>query len=120
MRIFSTTIFILIAHFTFGQAEIFTAIGNSDAQTLSQSFANDIEICIGTDQDFYSKAGAVKKLDAFFSKVKPKDSKFKHKGSNKDKTSEYSVGSMNTESGTYRVFIYYEGSKVSGIHFNKA
>ena len=118
MRIFSTIMLLFLIQLGFAQSELFVAIGNSDAVTLSKNFSNDVEVCIGADQDFYSKAAAINKLDDFFSQVKPKKSTFKHKGSNKEKTSEYSVGTMNTDKGTYRVFIYYENDKVSGIHFN--
>ncbi len=102
-----------------GQDGLFSAISKSDVATLSEKFSNDVEICIGTEQDFYSKAGAVKRLERFFAKVEPGKSSFKHKGNNKDKTSEYSVGSMSSKEGEYRVFIYYEGDKVTGLMFNK-
>ena len=118
MRVFSIIIFACIANFGIGQSTLFTAIGNSDVATLSADFSNDMEICIGTKQDFYSKAQAVKRLEKFFAEIGPKSSAFKHKGNNKDKTSEYSVGTLTSEKGNYRVFIYYEGSKVTGLMFN--
>lgn len=119
MRLLSIIIFAFISNLAIGQSKLFTAIGKSDVATLSANFSNDMEICIGTEQDFYSKSGAVKRLEKFFKEVSPQSSSFKHKGNNKDKTSEYSVGTMSSEKGKYRVFIYYEGDKVTGLMFNK-
>lgn len=119
MRLVFIILLSLSTQLLIGQGELFAAIGKADAEKLSQSFGKDVEICIGTDQDFYSKSGAIKKLNAFFDQVKPSSSSFKHKGSSKDKSSEYSVGSLTTERGKYRVFIYFEGDKVTGLHFNR-
>jgi hypothetical protein len=118
MRLFSIILLALISNIAIGQNDIFKAIGKADVSALSETFSNDIEICIGTEQDFYSKGGAIKRLEKFFGQVEPKSSAFKHKGNSKDKTSEYSVGTMTTTKGNYRVFIYYEGSKVTGLMFN--
>ncbi|GLR18956.1 DUF4783 domain-containing protein [Portibacter lacus] len=118
-RLFSVLVFSLLVSMTFAQNNLFTAIGSSDVATLSSKFGSDVEICIGTEQDFYSKSSATKRLEKFFAEVHPKTSKFKHKGNNKNKTSEYSVGTMTSEKGNYRVFIYYEGEKITGLMFNK-
>ncbi len=119
MRICSTILFALLCNFAIGQSNLFSAIGKADVNALSVNFSNDVEICIATEQDFYTKSGAVKRLEKFFAKVEPKSSAFKHKGNNKDKTSEYSVGTMSTAGGNYRVFIYFENSKITGLMFNK-
>lgn len=120
MRIFSIIILSMVMQLGFSQdgAELFTAIGNSDTKTLSAKFINDMEICIGSEQDYYTKAEAVARLDKFFNEVSPKSCSFLHKGSSKDKTSKYSVGVMDSSKGKYRVFIYFEGDKVSSVMFN--
>ncbi len=120
MRIFSILIFTLIVNFLSAQDDksLFSAIGKADIETLSTNFDSDIEICIGVDQDFYSKSEAKKKLKGFFSEVTPSAGSFLHKGSNKNKSSKYSVGELKTAKGKYRVFIYYEGAKISGLMFN--
>ncbi len=119
MRVFSIFIFVLIANISFAQDanSLFKAIGNSDVTTLSANFSNDMEICIGTKQDFYTKAEAKARLTKFFSEINPKSSNFLHKGNAKDNSSEYSVGELNSAKGKYRVFIYYEGAKVVGLMF---
>jgi len=119
MRVFSIILFAFITNIAIGQSNLFTAIGKADVATLSAQFSNDMEICIGTEQDFYSKSEAVKRLEKFFAEVGPKSSAFKHKGNNKDNTSEYSVGTLKSNKGDYRVFIYFEGDKVTGLMFNK-
>ena len=97
---------------------LFSAIGKADIATLSANFSNDMEICIGTEQDFYNKAEATQRIKKFFTDVNPKSGNFKHKGNSKDKSTEYSVGELSTAQGKYRVFIYFEGSKVVGLMFN--
>lgn len=98
---------------------IFKAIGKSDISALSANFSDDIEICIGTDQDFYSKSEAAEKLKSFFGQVKPSAGSFLHEGSSKDNSSKYSVGTMNSSKGKYRVFVYYKEKKITGFLFNK-
>jgi hypothetical protein len=118
MRLFSIILLTLLSNIAISQNDVFAAIGKADVKALSENFSNDIEICIGTEQDFYSKSGAIRRLEKFFKQVEPKSSAFKHKGNSKDKTSKYSVGTMNSTKGNYRVFVYYEGPKVTGLMFN--
>lgn len=119
MRLFSIILLTLIANISIGQTKLFSAIGKADVTALSENFSNDIEICIGTEQDFYSKSGAIRRLERFFDQVKPKSSNFKHKGNSKDQSSNYSVGTMTSAKGNYRVFIYFEDSQVTGLMFTK-
>lgn len=120
MKIFS--IIILAFSLQFGNTQdanaLFKAIGEQNINVLSDQFVDDLELTIGTDQDFYSKSEAKQRLQSFFSEVKPSSGTFLHKGSSKDKTSNYSVGEMNSAKGKYRVFIYFEGNKISSISFN--
>lgn len=120
MRLFSIIIFSIVAQIAIAQNAnaLFTAIGKSDIATLSANFSSDIEICIGTAQDFYTKNEAKTRLNQFFTEVSPSSGSFLHKGKAKDNSSEYSVGNLKTEKGNYRVFIYFEGSKVVGLMFN--
>jgi hypothetical protein len=120
MRLFSAIILAFLVNTAYSQdaKALFVAIGNGDVEKVSAAFGNDMEICIGTKQDFYSKAEAKNKLKQFFGEVGPSSGSFLHKGTAKDQSSEYSVGVLNTKKGKYRVFVYFEGSQVVGLMFN--
>ena len=120
MKILAVLLFSMISIQAYAQdaKALFRAIGNADAQAFASVFTNDVEICIGVDQDFYSKSQAVKKLDNFLKQVSPRSSKHLHEGQSKDNKSRYSVGTLQSNNGKFRVFIYYEGNKVAGLMFN--
>jgi hypothetical protein len=110
-------IFVSISGFTQNSAEIFSSIGKGDVSAFSDKLMADVELCFDTQQDFFSKAEAVKKLKAYLTKIKPISAKHMHNGSSKDNSSTYSVGELNTETGNFRVFVYFEGNKIAGISF---
>lgn len=101
-------------------SQIFKAIGDGDVNSISKVLQSEVELCFDTNQDFFSKADAVKELRKFFGKVKPSTCKHLHDGNSKDNSSGYSVGEMKTDQGTYRVFVYIEGKSVVGLSFYPA
>lgn len=99
------------------------AISDGDAVALSQFFDQSIEISILDDVDVYDKSEAVKTLQSFFAKNKPKSYSQMHKGTSKGADSQYSIGNLVTASNSYRVYVYLkvEGGKqiIQELRFDK-
>ena len=110
-------IFVSASAFTQNSAEIFAAIGKGDVSAFSDKLMSDVELCFDTQQAFFSKPEAIKKLKTFLAGIKPVSGKHMHNGSSKDNSTTYSVGEIKSEKGTYRVFVYFEGNKIAGISF---
>ncbi len=87
------------------------AISKGDAEALGQYFDSNIEIAVIDKEATYSKADAIKVVKDFFSKNKPASFKQVHQGSSKGKDSQYCIGNLSANTGTFRVYIYM---KVTG------
>ncbi len=87
------------------------AISNGDANALGQYFDANVEVAVMDKEDSYSKDNAVKVVKDFFTKNKPASFKQVHQGSSKGQDSQYCIGNLSANTGTFRVYIYM---KVSG------
>ncbi len=82
------------------------SLNEGDAITLSNFFDNSIEISIQDKEDMFDKAEAVKTMQAFFTKNKPKSYSQVHQGTSKNNNGQYTIGSLQTTGGSYRVYLY--------------
>lgn len=87
------------------------ALSSGDADALGQYFDANVEIAVLDKEETYAKAEAIKVIKDFFAKNKPTSFKQVHQGASKGQDSQYCIGNMTANSGTYRVYIYM---KVSG------
>ena len=116
--------FTLFSSASFGQniSNYFKDIGKSDLTALSAKFSEDMEVCVNDEQEFMSKAEAIKAITDFLAEKKPISAAELHQGSSKSKNSQYRVGQLKTAKGNFRVFIYLEGDskdyEIVGILFN--
>ena len=90
------------------------ALSDGDATTLGNYFDNSVELTILDAQDVMDKAKATETVKSFFSKNKPRAYNMVHQGTSKGSSSHYTIGDMQTNSGNYRVYLYYKsaGDKV--------
>ena len=84
--------------------EIITAIQKGDYLKLADNFNTTIDLQIGKTDGNYSKTQAKQILKDFFKKYPPKSFKIIHEGSSKN-SSEYIIGSYNSEKKEFRVYI---------------
>jgi Domain of unknown function (DUF4783) len=82
------------------------SLNEGDANTLSSHFDNSIEISIQDKEDMLDKQEAIKTLQSFFAKNKPKSYSQVHQGTSKGNNGQYTIGSLSTNTGVYRVYIY--------------
>ncbi len=103
--------------------EIFAAIKAGDANALGRYMDDPVEVCVLEDQMIYSKREAIAMVSKFFSNNRPTDFKEMHQGSSKGKDSKYTIGSLTTSSGTFRVYIFVKQSGnrnvIQEIRFDK-
>lgn len=103
--------------------DIFAAIKSGDANALGRYMDDPVEVCILEDQMIHNKREAIAMISKFFSNNRPTDFKEMHQGSSKGKDSKYTIGSLTTSSGTFRVYIFVKqnGSKnvIQEIRFDK-
>ncbi len=109
----TSVLFILLVstlwNFAFAQdkinnQEIITAIQKGDYLKLADNFNTTIDLQIGKTDGNYSKTQAKQILKDFFKKYPPKSFKTIHEGSSKN-SSEYIIGSYNSEKKEFRVYI---------------
>lgn len=86
--------------------QITQAISSGNATALGAYFDKSVEIAVLDEEDVYSKTEAIKIVQGFFNKNKPQSFSQVHQGASKGNDSQYCIGNMGTNGGTYRVYVY--------------
>lgn len=86
---------------------IINALKSGNASQLSSFMGNSIDLSIPENEGMYSKAQSELILKTFFSKHPPTNFKVMNNGDAKNNT-HYSIGTLNTNNGNYRVYILYK------------
>jgi hypothetical protein len=111
------SIVLLITAFALGsvsaQTDVTNALGKGDVTSLSEHLAEKVELSIGDKEELLLKSEVVSRLNAFYSTHPARGFKAMHSGNSKAKESNYTIGELLTDSGNYRVYIYFtqEGGK---------
>ena len=107
-------IFILIlfisSHIS-GQNEstFFNALKTGDIVTMDSFMEDNIDFCLFEDQQIMSKKSALNKFKSFLNSHKVTGIEVMHKGTSKDKSSQYKVAKLITTTDTFRIFVYSSG-----------
>lgn len=91
--------------------EISKALSNGNAEELARYFDENVEIAILDKEDIYSREAAKKVVKNFFATYKPSAYSQVHQGTSKGKDSQYTIGNMNANGQSFRVYVYM---KVTG------
>jgi len=70
---------------------------------------DNIDFCLFEDQQIMSKKAALSKFKSFLNNHKILSVEVIHKGTSKDKSSQYKVAKLTTSTDTFRVFVYASG-----------
>lgn len=89
--------------------EVVSALSIGDAQTVSTYFDNTVELVLPEVDDILPKAAAKKKLEAFFEVNKANSFARVHGGSSTGEEGAYIIGTLTTETGNFRVYMYGRG-----------
>lgn len=87
----------------------FNALRSSDYTAMESFLQDNIDFCIFEDQQILNKKSAISKLRSFLDTNRPTGIEIMHKGTSKDRSTNYRVARLNTSSGNYRVFVYSVG-----------
>lgn len=103
--------FFLLGSQAFAQNEagFFSAFKNGDITTMETYLEDNIDFCLFEDQQILNKKVAMTKLKSFLSSHKVNSVEVIHKGTSKDKSSQYKVAKVTTAKDVFRVFVYTSG-----------
>lgn len=90
-----------------GQGDLKAAFEQEKASHFESMFHSHVEIAVLSKDDRYAKAQAVELMDAFFKVHEVKRFEKMHSGQSRSNGSNYDIGQLHTDKGTYRVYIYY-------------
>lgn len=101
---------------------IAAAIQAGNAKELAKYFDNNVDITVYNKEEMYSKTQAEMVVRDFFSKNPPSSFRIIHKGTS-NQGSEYAIGTLVTNVGSFRTYIYVKqkatGYSIQEIRFEK-
>lgn len=102
---------LFISSQTFGQTEanFFNALKSGDIASMEPFMEDNIDFCLFEDQQIMSKKAALNKFKTFLNSQKILSVDVIHKGTAKNKSSQYKVAKLTTSTDTFRVFVYSSG-----------
>lgn len=90
------------------QADIYAALSKGDVSALEQHLDTQVELCIFDKEDVFDRQNAAKMLREFFATHTVKGYKEMHSGASKGRDSNYAIGQLATDKGTFRVYLYFD------------
>ncbi|MEY3420632.1 MAG: hypothetical protein RIR48_917, partial [Bacteroidota bacterium] len=104
-------IFITSHFYLAGQNEssFINALKNAETTSMEVYLEDKIDFCIFEDQQILPKRAAMLKLKDFLNSNKITNAEVIHKGTSKDKSSQYKVVKITTAKETFRMFVYASG-----------
>ncbi len=109
LKLFTTFLvvpFLIFATVVDDLDSIASAIKAGDSKVLATYFDNTVEVKIGNKEGAYSKSQAEAIVKDFFTKNKPKSFSFKHNGPSGGNNAHYAIGSLVTDKGNFRTYVY--------------
>ena len=94
---------------------ISSALRSGNTTEINQYFANSVDVTILDYQDFLDKGATVQKVNSFFAGKSITGYKLIHEGKSKGKDSVYTIGTLNTDHGDYKVYMLITSN--DGNHF---
>ncbi len=89
---------------------------SKDFQSISSQLDSDVTYCENDNQEFVDKATASKMLASFFKGKSISNIEDIHSGNSKN--TNYRVSKISTSDGAYRLFLYFEDSKVTELRID--
>ena len=86
--------------------DVCRAIGGGNVAELTAIMDEEVELSILDKEDLYTRAEATAVLKDFFTKFTPTSFGKVHQGASKSDDAEYCIGTLTTNKGSFRVYIY--------------
>ena len=101
---------------------ITAAISAGNAEALGKYFDANVEVAVQDSEKTYSKTEAIKVVKDFFAKNKPSNFKQVHQGASKGQDSQYVIGNLAANTGSFRVYVFMKvngsGNVIQEIRFD--
>jgi uncharacterized protein YxeA len=121
MILMSVSMLLILISTTSAQTDVFDTfaknIKTSNVSALSSSFNTTIELGLPNNDDAYSKSQAEMILKDFFSKNILSSFTIDHKGTSGN--SKFANGTLETNTGRYKVYILVKGNIIYELRFDK-
>ena len=91
------------------------ALRSGNTAEINQYFANSVDVTILDFQDFLDKRSTVQRVNAFFANKSINGYKIIHEGKSKGKDSVYTIGTLKTDKGDYKIYMFITSK--DGKHF---
>ncbi|MBK8056234.1 MAG: DUF4783 domain-containing protein [Saprospiraceae bacterium] len=104
--LFITSHFYLVGQ---NESSFINALKNAETTSMEVYLEDKIDFCIFEDQQILPKRSAMLKLKDFLNSNKITNAEVIHKGTSKDKSSQYKVVKITTAKETFRMFVYASG-----------
>ena len=93
-----------------------SALQKGNAKDLGLYFSGMVDVSVPGHEEYVTSSQAVKTLYDFFGQNPVKSYKRSHNSAVQEGRSGYSIGDLSTESGNYRVMLFYDtNKKIKGI-----
>ena len=89
------------------QSDLGTALGKGDVTGIAAYLGDKVELTIGTREEVLARQAAITRLREFYASHTAKGFKMMHSGNSKSNDSNYQIGELATDQGSYRVYLYY-------------
>ncbi|NJC25788.1 DUF4783 domain-containing protein [Neolewinella antarctica] len=86
--------------------EVCAAVGAAKVESLVAAIGDDLELSILDNEAVYSRADAATALKKFFAGFTKTSFGKVHQGASKADDAEYCIGTLTTDKGSFRVYIY--------------
>lgn len=88
--------------------EVNNAMKSGNTGVIARYFDNIVDITINRNQSTYSSNQAEMVLKNWFLKNPPRDYDIEHSGTSSNNSAMYCVGSLNTSTGKYKVYMFFK------------
>lgn len=99
------------------------ALATGNIETLTRYLSDNVEISIQDREQMCNKAKATEVLRGFFSGNQPRGFNQMHRGSSRENSDQYCIGTLNTQNGIFRVYVYFKsvgtGMLIQEMRFDK-
>lgn len=100
----------LMAFAQTGMAQITAALNSGDVEALGSYFDESMELSILEEEGIYNKGQALQKVRRFLSSNAVSSFTEVHQGASRSSDSQYVIGDLKTNSGTFRVYLFLTNS----------
>ena len=87
------------------------ALNKGNANDVGVFFASSVDVSVPGTESTLTSSEAVRVLSDFFSKNQVKGYNRAHLTAPQDGRAAYTLGDLYTSTGTYRIYLYYDGQK---------